>query len=339
MSYPVAKQLKSGAWTCRVRVNGEDVSITKQIKKEAEKEAYEIKIGIIEIRKHPVSSITVGEVVDRYIQYKSGLPKTSPSTIRGYTIIRRTRFPKLMMQEIGSLDESDVQFAIDHEQASEKTIKNAWYLVHAAILWETKRDLRCKLPKVPKNDLAFLTADEIGIFVKAIYGTPIELPALLGLHSLRRSEIEALRWRDIDQENGIIRVCGSAVYNEQNKLVYKETTKTSASRRDVTIVIPRLLELVQGEHDPDGLVSEFYPNTLQRMVNRICMQNNLPEIGTHGLRRSFASLGYRLRIPEKVIAAQGGWDDLQTMHNFYIKIGEKEREESINLMKNFYSEK
>lgn len=89
MSYPVAKQLKSGAWTCRVRVNSEDVSVTKQTKKEAEKEAYDIKIGIIEIRKHPVSSITVGEVVDRYIQCKSGLPKTSPSTIRGYTIIRR----------------------------------------------------------------------------------------------------------------------------------------------------------------------------------------------------------------------------------------------------------
>lgn len=90
MSYPVAKQLKSGAWTCRVRVNGEDVSVTKQTKKEVEKEAYDIKIGIIEIRNHPVSSITVGEVVDRYIQYKSGLPKTSPSTIRGgYTIIRR----------------------------------------------------------------------------------------------------------------------------------------------------------------------------------------------------------------------------------------------------------
>lgn len=89
MSYPVAKQLKSGAWTCRVRVNGEDASVTKQTKKEAEKEAYDIKIGIIEIRNHPVSSITVGEVVDRYIRYKSGPPKTSPSTIRGYAIIRR----------------------------------------------------------------------------------------------------------------------------------------------------------------------------------------------------------------------------------------------------------
>ena len=39
MKKPVAKQLPSGAWFCRVRVDGQDVSITRDTKDLAEAEA------------------------------------------------------------------------------------------------------------------------------------------------------------------------------------------------------------------------------------------------------------------------------------------------------------
>ena len=43
---PTAKQLPSGTWFCRVRVAGQDISITRETKEEAIAEAMAVKHGI-----------------------------------------------------------------------------------------------------------------------------------------------------------------------------------------------------------------------------------------------------------------------------------------------------
>ena len=51
MKKPVAKQLPSGAWFCRVRIDGQDYSITRDRKEMAEAEAFAIKTKIKEAQK------------------------------------------------------------------------------------------------------------------------------------------------------------------------------------------------------------------------------------------------------------------------------------------------
>ena len=96
MSLPVARQLKSGSWTCRVRINEQDISITRPTKREAEREACSIKDGFIAVNKIDCEAATIGEIVDEYIAYTESLPRTSPPTVRGYRMIRKNRLQPLM---------------------------------------------------------------------------------------------------------------------------------------------------------------------------------------------------------------------------------------------------
>jgi hypothetical protein len=51
MRIPKAKQLPSGSWYIRIRVDGEDVSITRNTEAEAIAEAMSIKAGLKEVAK------------------------------------------------------------------------------------------------------------------------------------------------------------------------------------------------------------------------------------------------------------------------------------------------
>ena len=54
MKIPKARQLPSGAWFCRVRVDGQDISITRDTQKEAVAEAMAVKAGIKDAAKKPL---------------------------------------------------------------------------------------------------------------------------------------------------------------------------------------------------------------------------------------------------------------------------------------------
>lgn len=84
-------------------------------------------------------------------------------------------------------------------------------------------------------------------------------------HSLRRSELLDLERADISED--CITVHGSRVPNSKNRLVHKETNKTSASIRTVPIVIPRLKEILPKD---DGYLIRCYCNTPTIQINRLC---------------------------------------------------------------------
>lgn len=337
MSLPVARQLKSGSWTCRVRVNGQDISITRPTKKEAEREARGIKDGFITVNKIDCEAATVGEIVDEYIAYTESLPRTSPSTVRGYRMIRKNRLQPLMNTPFSKVDMDFIQDCIARETVSAKTIRAGWYLIHASILWKTKQDLKPKLPPVVDKDHPFLAPEQIPVFLDLIKGTNVELAALLGLHSLRRSEILGLSWDDIDLSRETIYVHQTVVPGMGDKMMRREATKTVTSRRTIPILIPRLLELCESRGKETPYVYNFSPCTIHRWVNRICKENDLPLIGVHGLRHTFASLAYSLRVPEKIMMEWGGWSDYKVMHKIYTHIANSDRNKYAAKMKEYYT--
>lgn len=111
---------------------------------------------------------------------------------------------------------------------------------------------------------------------------------MLALHSLRRSELLAVTWDDIDLDAGTIRVSGDVVQNEDHHFVTKATNKTATSTRTVPIMIPELrqaLEAVPPE-DRTGRLIPYAPHYIAELVNKACARANVPEVGTHGLRHS-----------------------------------------------------
>ncbi len=334
MKLPTARQLPSGAWFCRVRVDGKDISITRDTKKEAIAEAMAIKAGIKESAKKPKKK-TLTQAIDDYITARQNI--LSPATIRGYRIIQNNRFPALMQKDIYSLTADQCQRAVnvDAKAVKAKTLTNSWRFVSSVISEETGNRFNIRLPQIVPADRPWLTPEQIPVFVSAVHGDPIEIPALLALSSLRRSELLNLRWSDIDLQANQLKVNGAAVFDEDGKLVRKLETKNKTSRRTVPLIPPLKEALLKV--DPVGeYVVKCHPNTVMYKINRICLQNGLPQVGLHGLRHSFASLAYHLNIPEKVVMELGGWADNQTMRKIYTHISKKDVSTHSAALTNFF---
>lgn len=338
ISAPKAKRLPSGSWMCRVTAQGEDRCFTGPIKAEVEAQALEYKLTH---HARPLTDRTVGDALGRYIAGREKI--LSPATIRGYEQIKRNYFSRLQALPLKTLTARDCQAAIadELETHSPKSIKNAWALVASALKASGCEELPVRLPQIPAPETPWLDPDQIPVFLDAIKGHKVELAALLALHSLRRSEILDLTWDDVTivQEGNVIRasihVRGSAVVGKDQQLVHKRTNKNASSARTVDVWLPRLTALLQEQRQADGYLVTCDPNTLYYWINKVCKAAGLPEIGVHGLRRSYASLCYHLGISERVAMQQGGWSDAATMHRHYVKIAERDRQQAVDALRDF----
>ena len=134
----------------------------------------------------------------------------------------------------------------------------------------------------------------------------------------------------------IISVKGAVVPNEHHQYVKKKENKNQTSRREVPIMIPQLLDALKAADKRNPDVVPYHPRTIQNAVNRICKEAGLPEVGTHGLRHSFASLAYHLNMPEKIAMQIGGWSNDATMRKIYTHVSKKDVISYQNAMSAFY---
>lgn len=323
---PEIKQLPSGAWHTRVLIGERRVSITKATYEECVSEYLALKHGVMETKKAPARKKLSG-AIDSYIEARRNV--LSPATIRGYRTIQKHRFPGLMSQDVATITPDQCQRAVNMEAktVSAKTLSNAWGLVSSVLAESTGQVYNVRLPQVIPAERPWLTPEQIPVLVDAVKGDVAEIPALLALSSLRRSEIIGLRWSDVDLKKGVIHVNGATVPGEDHKFTRKAETKNVASRRTVPI-IPPLMDALKSVENRGEMVVTYHPATVMNQVNRACEKAGLPKIGLHGLRHSFASLAYHLGWPEKVAMEIGGWADDRTMHRIYTHISQKSVEEA-----------
>ena len=338
MKVPEPRRMSSGNYFIQLRLGGQSIPVTaataKECRRQAELNKAEHRAGKrAEIKRE--SELTLGETLDRYINTYS---KTlSPSTIRGYKMYRKARF---IAYQDKRLDDINWQRMIDDELAakSEKTVKNGWGLVHAALDHIDYPIPKVKLAKAPVNEIAFLQPEEIKPFCAAVKGRSYEIAALLELHGLRLSEVRGLKWENIDIEREKITIRGAMVRGMDGQTL-KKTNKNEASSRDVPILIPQLKEALEAVKDKSGLVVKTYPNALLDDVKRACNRAGVTEVTNHGLRHSFASLCYFLGIPERQTMKWGGWSDYMTMHKVYIRLAAVAETDAKKTFVSFFTEK
>lgn len=330
---PEAERLPSGSYRCRVMVNGQKKSFTALTKREAEQAALEYKIGLL-AEENEKPEITIRKAIDEYLALKSGV--LSPASVRGHRIKQRCYLQGIMDTPLSKLSAAAIQQEINSEKCSPKTIRETWALIRPAIKrYGVSYDV--SLPAVQSDEHAFLSADEIPVFLKEAEGSKYEIAFLLALHSLRVSEILGLRWENVDLKKQSITVRGATLFDENNKLVNKPTNKNRSSRRTIPIMIPRLLQLLSDAERTDEFIVIANPNSIRASANKICRNAGLPEVGTHGLRHSFCSLAYKLGISEKVTMQLGGWSDYGTMRKIYTHIAQADISDSVQQIKNFFA--
>lgn len=318
-------------WYLELRKEG--VTVIEDTEAEAIAKAQAIRAGFIEAEKKP-KAVTLEAAIDNYINSRRNV--LSPSTLAGYNTVKKNRFKSVMHKPISEV--SDWQQVINEEalECSPKTLKNAWGLISPALKNAGLTLPKVTLPQVAPKEPVYLSPEQIKTFVAALKGTSVEIAALLGLHSLRRSEIAALDWSNVDLEKRTIKVAGSVVPGENWTLVEKPTNKNRTSTRTIPIMIPELYDALKAVKDKTGKVVTCYISTVYERVNKVCEDNGLPKLGVHGLRHSFASLAYHVRMSEQAAMQIGGWSDYATMRKIYTHLSAQDVKQAENAMSDFY---
>lgn len=318
LKVPAPRQLPSGQFN--IWLSREGLSVTEATADLCIAKAQAIRAGFIEQEKNV--RVTLSAAIDRYIEDKK--LRLSPSTIRGYRKIQKLRFQSVMDRPLGGI--TDWQKVINQEaaQISPKTLKNSWGFVNS-VLKREGLNVSVSLPVVPKAERPWLTPEQIPLFLDAVRGKPCELAALLALHGLRRGELTGLDWEHIDLERETLTVYTTRVLDEHSRIVEKDVAKTESSTRTVPFLIPALKPLLEAQSDKTGFVLKEYINTHYYRINKACEAAGLPKVGVHGLRHSFASLGYHLGLSELELQKLGGWADYQTVHNIYLHLSQADK--------------
>lgn len=329
---PVATQRPSGSWVCRVQVTAADGStvrkfFTRSTKREAEAAAAAFKFSAERPQTVRGDARTLRQICNAWIAKAEKRPEPlSPSTLAGYDVIIRHRAQGLMDRPVGSITAADWQEAMDADgrRYASKTVRNAYSFFDDVLHDETGRHTGLDLPSGKGKRRSFLDYEEIDRTVEAIRGDPMEVPILLALCSLRRSEILALDWEHVDLRKRLLYVRAAVVADKKGNMV-KKGGKTDASFRTFPIIDPLYDALAAVEHK-HGPVCPGMTTHISARIRTALRRCGLREVTCHELRHSFASLARHLGADEALTAEMGGWKDLGTMRKIYTHIAEQDKE-------------
>lgn len=341
---PSAKRLPSGSYRCQVYIGKDSsgkrqyLSVTRPTKKEAEYEAAKISMHHKEVSRD-TSMMTVSEAMDKYIASKDGI--LSPSTIRGYDIIKRTHLQGLMDTKLNRLTNSLIQESVNQEakELSPKSVRNVYGFL-SAVLAEYYPGLRLSitLPQKRLTEQQVLEPEHISTLLHAVEDTEMEIPVLLAVWlCMRSSEITGLTWDCVDFQRKTVTVKQARVRNKDNNWVEKGT-KTTGSTRTINApdyIMDKLKEAQRGSTS-DHVVT-IRGNCLYHRLKVILKNNGLPDIRFHDLRHTAASIGLLLNVPEKYMMARGGWSSERTMRTVYQHTMASKRSDVDRQIDSFYS--
>lgn len=301
MKIPKAKRLPSGSWFCRVRVDGRDISITRDTEREAVAEAMAVKAGIKKEKSHP-QSITLRTAYERYIEMKDGV--LSPSTIAGYKRLKKNTFQNIMDLRLDQLTREKIQreiSAMSKQGKSPKYIANASGLL-SSVLSVFYEDFvyKVSLPAKQKQTQRALTDGEIEAIFDACRGTSVELPVLMALWmGMRLSEIRGAKYEDINGDK--LHICRAIV--ETDTIPTEKPPKTFSGDRYVNI--PPYIKTLIGAGN--GYIVPLTGAQIYKRFQTILKQNNIEPCRFHDLRHANAAVMIRLGIDSKYAQERNGW--------------------------------
>lgn len=337
---PKIVKLPSGRYRCQIMSSGNRSSITEDSYEECMSHALEIisKRVVGETAFRRSANKILRTAAEQYVKNRSNV--LSPSTIYGYNTIISCRFQSVMDYRIKDIHNWQSVINTESRLCSAKTLKNAWGFIKSVLKENGAEVPTVTLPQVIETDHVFLQPDQIKKFLELIKNRPYEMIYLLGLHSLRSSEILAIDIKK-DIDDTFIRIRGAKVLGTSasgaSGYISKDTNKNSSSRRNVPIMIPRLTELIKST--PSDKLQKLIPNTpntARIRLNRICRENGLPEVGLQGLRHSFASLCYHLGMSEMETMRLGGWSDPAVMRRIYTHLADQDLKRAESKLKDFF---
>lgn len=321
-----AKKLPSGNWRVQLYL-GRDEQKRKIIKSftGSTKREAELAAALYSHEKENSPKLTVGNAISRFIDAKSAV--LSPKTIREYRSIERNAFPSIKSVEVSQINNEQVQRAVNEYAVgrSPKSVRNALSLLTASLsLIAPEKHIRVTLPRPQKTSINIPTDAQIKALLDAAsphLKTAILFASALGM---RRSEICALSWDDIDMEKRTLRINKAVVYSEDGLWITK-STKTASSTRRLDLPDFIIAHIRSLPHDNERVVP-VTPDTITRAFHEIRKPIGIT-CRFHDLRHYYASLLLALGVPDKYAMDRMGHATTNMLKTVYQHIMKEKQDE------------
>jgi integrase len=296
------------------------------------------------------SKITVGDFLTSWLK-DIALPNMTPRTYEGYEfIVRKYIIPELGQVLLTSLKAQNIQSLCGKIQAAGKhrtgqyvfnTLNKA---MRSAIKMGTINRNPCEgveSPKVPNHEMHTLSESDLHLFLEYARSTPYYGLSYLALFTgLRRSELLALRWADLDlvmcqlSVNRTMHVMRYGTYKGQ--VIFKQP-KTAKSRR--LIALSPSTAIVLREHrqsqdqvrqslslatvaDDDFIFCHYtgeplLPDSISHAWMKLARHAGLKDVRFHDARHSHASLMLKQGVHPKVVQERLGHASIETTLDTY----------------------
>jgi integrase len=196
-----------------------------------------------------------------------------------------------------------------------------------------------RLPKVEREPITALTVEQSKALLQAIRHTTTYWPTLVALATgMRRGEILALRWKNVDLDAGVVRVVGSL---EQTKAGIRFKSTKSEKARAVPLPkfaleelrrwkreqAERLLKLgvrLSGETlvcaREDGKAKQ--PESLTHEFTYLVGRAGIPRVRFHDLRHSHATQLLANGVHPKIVQERLGHSTISVTMDLYSHVSE-----------------
>ncbi|MFT8320837.1 MAG: site-specific integrase [Bacillus sp. (in: firmicutes)] len=330
-------------WTFRIDVGKHPITGSrKQVyrggfrtKKEAELAKAEF---IAQLKKEgyfPTQSELMEDFIIKWLNtvYKH---EVQPTTFeRAKSIVENHILPAFTKKEVSSIKTYDVQQFLSSKSndglspATVKIIRNLLSKAfQTAIDWELingNPTERVKGPSIVKKEKEIWTSEEAKTFLESCDELRWTVAFSLGLHTgMRRGEILALKWENINFEKQTVKIKESLAYTKEHGLTFN-TPKTSNSYREV--VLPAsIIELLKQHKSEQNIMKQrmgtsyhqfnlvvstadgkpIHPRNLARTFDRLIEKAGIKKISIHGLRHTNATLLMKQGINPKIVSERLG---------------------------------
>lgn len=334
----MAQKLPSGKYRTRATYTdaaGKRVtrSFTRDTAKEADYAALEFKLS--SRRTAAPATMTTGEAVEQFIEVNNAV--LSPSTIVGYKRIVKNYLGGIRSVQLARLDNNTLQTWVNQlaREHSPKTVANAYGLVRAALrTYAPDYTPRVNLPRKIVRDIQIPQKEDIAELLRLTEGTSLYLPILLGAHcGLRRSEMSALTWKDIDLKNRKIKVRRAMVRGEYGWEIKQPKTAAGTRTVDMTNAVHDYLAAADRNKPPVAL----NPSSISNDFGDLCRAHDLP-YNQHLLRHYYASVLASRGVPIKYAQMLMGHSSGEMLNKVYAHILREEEERMRKAVTSYFNE-
>jgi integrase len=323
---------------------------------EAKKELTRL-LGDIDKGKHvDASRATVGDWLDTWIA--AAKAKVSPKTHERYAeIVRCYLKPALGAVLLKKLKPADIEaaYAKFDRTPSPLTRRHIHAILRAALdravelgqLASNPAARQTKhLPKVERQPVVTLTVEQSGRLLDAIRHTTTYWPVLIALATgMRRGEILALRWKNVDLDSGAIRVVESL---EQTKAGIRFKSPKSGKSRAVPLprfAVDALREWKRKQaeamlrlgvrQDPETLVCARedgrpkQPDSLTHEFTYLIGRADVPRVRFHDLLHSHATHLLGQGVHPKIVQERLGHSTISITLDLYSHVSDTMQSQAV----------